>query len=294
VSNSDGDSCDACDLKTAKTKSINTIYYRLAVDVGPQAVADAAHAAGIPTDLLPTPTAGIALGDKEVHPQDMASAYGTFANNGLYEAPHLITRVEAADGSVLYTHPPTENQAFSQEVARNVTESMLNVASGSLIPLAGGRPVAAKTGTTQNRVPGQNNDAWTVGYVPTLSTAVWVGTDDNSPIKNSAGRPIYGRMVAGDIWQQFMNTALRNVPIQNFGQLDPIGKAPSDSDDGNDSDGDDNGDGHHHHHHHGDDGQNPCDFTRCDDDGNPVAGHGDRSGDDGDDGDDGGDDGGNN
>ena len=280
VANSDGDSCDQCDLKEAMTKSINTVYYQLAVQVGPQAVADAAHAAGIPNNLLPNPTAGIALGDKEVHPQDMAAAYGTFANNGMYEKPHMVTRVETADGRTLYDNPtPTGNQAFSPQIARNITESMLNVASGSLIPLAGGRPVAAKTGTTQNRIQGQNNDAWTVGYVPTLSTAVWVGTDDNSPIKTSAGTPIYGRMVAGNIWQQFMNTALRNVPVQDFGQFDAIGKAPSSSNgDDSDSDDSDDSDGHHHHRHHrhGEDGQDPCDFTQCDQDGNPQSGDSDN------------------
>jgi membrane peptidoglycan carboxypeptidase len=281
VANSDGDSCDQCDLQAAMTKSINTIFYQVAVQVGPQAVVDAAHAAGIPGDLLPNPTAGIALGDKEVHPGDMASAYATFADDGVRHTPHLISRVETSDGRLLYTAPEDPGQqVFSQQVARNVTQSMLEVASGSLIPLAGGRPVAAKTGTTQNRVPGQNNDAWTVGYVPTLSTAVWVGTDDNSPIKTLAGTPIYGRMVAGNIWQQFMNSALRDTPVQQFSPFQAIGKAPSNNGSDSDSDDWDDGDGHHRHHHHrGDsDGQDPCDFVQCDDDGNPTIGGGDSRG----------------
>jgi membrane peptidoglycan carboxypeptidase len=279
VANSDGDSCDECDLKEAMTKSINTVFYQVAVQIGPGAVAAAAHAAGIPPDLLPDPTAGIALGDKEVHPGDMASAYSTFANNGQYLQPHMITKVETADGRVLYNQDaPAPDERFSAQIARNVTESMMDVARGSAIALSGGRPVAAKTGTTQNRIEGQNNDAWTVGYVPTLSTAVWVGTDDNSPIKTSAGTPIYGRMVAGTIWQQFMNTALRNTPAQQFSDFQPIGKAPSndsDNSDGDDDNNSDDGDGHHHRHrHHGQDGQDPCDFVQCDDDGNPVAGDG--------------------
>jgi membrane peptidoglycan carboxypeptidase len=175
------------------TKSINTVYYRLAVDVGPRAVATAAHAAGIPADLLPNPTAGIALGDKEVHPGDMASAYATFADRGIYHSPHLVSRVTTADGRMLYQAPSGDGeQRFAQQVARNVTESMINVAGSSLIPLSGDRPVAAKTGTTQHRIEGQNKDAWTVGYTPTLSTAVWVGADDNSAIETSGGRPMYG------------------------------------------------------------------------------------------------------
>ncbi|MDT7751590.1 MAG: hypothetical protein QOD96_5252 [Pseudonocardiales bacterium] len=265
VSNSDGDSCDSCDLKTAMTKSINTIFYRLAVQVGPAAVVQAAHQAGIPDSLLANPTAGIALGDKEVHPGDMAAAYSTFAADGLYHAPHMITKVVTSDGRVLYdgANNPGE-QRIDAQVARNVTESMMNVASSSLIPLYGGRQVAAKTGTTQSRIEGQNNDAWTVGYTPSIVTAVWVGTDNNSPIKTSGGSPIYGRMVPGSIWQQFMNAALRNTPPEQFSKFVPLGAAPrsssgdsqdSDSEDDDDNSDDDNSDddgSSHHKRRHGD------------------------------------------
>jgi membrane peptidoglycan carboxypeptidase len=290
VANSDGDSCDQCDLKTAMTKSINTIFYHLAVQVGPSAVAQAAHTAGIPDNLLPNPTAGIALGDKEVHPGDMASAYATFAAGGVYHKPHMVTKVETSDGRVLYDAPPDQgNQVIPEQVARNVTESMLDVASSSLIPLAGGRPVAAKTGTTQSRIEGQNNDAWTVGYTPSLSTAVWVGTDDNSPIKTTTGRPIYGRMAPGQIWQGFMNAALRGKVQEQFGQFVPLGQPPSDSAASETEDPDDEDGGHHHRHHHGDNGdfggQDPCDFVQCDDNGDPVSGDG-RNSDNNDNGDD--------
>ena len=294
VSNSAGDSCAQCDLKEAMTKSINTIFYQLAIQVGPPAIAQAASSLGVPASLLSHPDTGMALGDKEVHPGDMASAYATFADNGVRHAPHLITKVTAADGRVLYDLGPNDGeQVISAKVARNVTESMLDVARGSLIPLADDRPVAAKTGTTQNRIPGQNNDAWTVGYTPTLSTAVWVGTDHNTPIKTSAGTPIYGRMTAGAIWQKFMDTALANTPVQQFTPFEPIGTPPSDyanpdtsdnPDNGDwnssDNDGDDrSGDGHHHRHHDsdGDDrdddfSQLPCDFVQCDNNGNPATG----------------------
>jgi membrane peptidoglycan carboxypeptidase len=247
VANSDGDSCADCDLRTAMTKSINTVFYRLAVQIGPDAVAAAAHDAGIPPELLAHPSAGIALGDKEVHPGDMASAYATFADNGIYHRPHLISAIRTATGNVLYQAPHEPGDVrFSPQVARNVTESMTDVARSSLIPLADDRPVAAKTGTTQNRVAGQNNDAWTVGYTPTLSTSVWVGTDDNSPIKTSAGRPLYGRMAPGEIWQKFMNAALRDQPVRQFAPFHPLGAAPDGSGDEQDHSGtaDDDHTGH--------------------------------------------------
>jgi membrane peptidoglycan carboxypeptidase len=181
----------------------------------------------------------------------MASAYATFAADGLYRHPHLVARVQTADGQVLYETPDDPGQRrFTEQVARNVTESMVNVASSSRIPLAGDRPVAAKTGTTENAVAGQNKDAWTIGYTPTLSTAVWVGTDDNSPIKTSAGRPIYGRMVPGDIWRGFMNAALAGSPVRDFGPFEPLGQPIEEYGYGDDEESDHG----NHHGHHSDDG----------------------------------------
>lgn len=287
VSNSAGDSCAQCDLKEAMTKSINTIFYRLAIQIGAPAIAQAASNLGIPANLLDDPDTGIALGDKEVHPGDMTSAYATFADNGVRHAPHLITKVRSADGRVLYDiGPNVGEQVISAKVARNVTESMLDVAQGSSIPLSRDRPVAAKTGTTQSRITGQNNDAWTVGYTPTLSTAVWVGTDHNTPIKDASGRPIYGRMTAGSIWQKFMNTALAAEPLQQFSQFVPIGTPLPDNDNADTensnsaesrdsnrySDNADEGGQHHRHNQDGNSGHNPCNLVRCDDNGDPLLG----------------------
>jgi membrane peptidoglycan carboxypeptidase len=208
------------------TQSINTVFYQLGVQVGPQRVADAAHQAGISAPL-PNPSGGISLGDREVRPGDMASAYGTFAADGVYHRPHLVSRVTTADGRVLFdAGAPAGEQRMSQQLARNVTEAMLQVADHSGIPLGGGRPVAAKTGTVQSSVDGQNNDAWMVGFTPSVSTAVWVGTDDNTPIKNGDGRPIYGRGVPGQIWQGYMNDALRGDPVEQFSDFRPIGTPP--------------------------------------------------------------------
>ena len=231
ISNSESAPCPNCSLKTAMTESVNTIFYDLVFNrVGPGRVADVAHRAGIPGDLLPNPTGGIALGDKEVHPTDMAAAFGTFANDGRYFAPHLITRVETADGRVLFERGTDPGKLqFNQQVARNVTESMTDVAGFSGIPLSDGRPVAAKTGTVQHRIPGQNNDAWTVGYTPQLSAAVWIGSDDNTPIKTAAGRPIFGRMLPGQIWQRFMSGALRAQPVETFSPFVPLGAPPAES-----------------------------------------------------------------
>jgi membrane peptidoglycan carboxypeptidase len=246
IQNSEGYDCGECSVKTAMTRSINTVFYRMALDVGPSKVVDVAHEVGIPEDLLPEARGGIALGDQEVHPIDMASAFATLAADGTRHEPYLIKKITAADGRVLHDagEPDAGRQAVPQQVARNVTEAMLDVASFAGIGL-GDRPVAAKTGTVQ--LPGsngQNKDAWTVGFTPQLSTAVWVGTDVSEPIKNAAGRPVYGRMLPGSIWQTFMVDALRGRPVAQFSRFVPMGDPPfneyadDESDDDEDS-GDD-------------------------------------------------------
>lgn len=229
VNNSEGVSCPQCDVKYAMTQSINTVFYRMALDTGVSNVVKAAHQAGIPADLLKDASGGIALGDKEVHPLDMASAFGTFAANGVHHEPYIVAKAVAADGRVLIDHSnDAAQQAMDPSVARNVTESMVDVAGKSGFALSDGRPVAAKTGTVQAAAKNQNKDAWTVGYTPQLSTAVWVGTDNSDPIKTSAGRPVFGRTLPGPIWQSFMNDAVRTLklPSEDFAPLVPMGDPP--------------------------------------------------------------------
>jgi membrane peptidoglycan carboxypeptidase len=228
VSNSEGFSCAQCTVQTAMTKSVNTVFYKMGIDTGPARVVDAAHQAGIPGDELPSPTAGIALGDKEVRPVDMASAFATFAADGVRREPYVVGKVTAADGRVLYDHgSSTGQQAVPQQVARNVTEAMKDVPSSGSIAVSGGRDQAGKTGTVQHpTLDGQNKDAWMVGFTPSVSTAVWVGTDTSEPIKNAQGRPVFGRMLPGSIWQTFMNGALRGVPADRFSPFVPLGTPP--------------------------------------------------------------------
>lgn len=249
--NSESASCPDCTVVDAMTQSVNTVFLNMAYEIGVQKVINAAHDAGIPKDLATTPQLGIALGDQPVHPIDMAEAYGTFASDGVRREPYLVKKVTAADGRVLYEAPeePQGEQAFPQQVARNVTESMLNVAGSSGVPLSNGRPVASKSGTAQNeQITGQNRDAWYVGYTPQISTAVWVGSDRSDAIKDSRGRAIYGRMLPGSIWQKFMNAALSGEDIEQFSPFEAMGDPPVFEGDGDgDGDGDggdgDNGDG---------------------------------------------------
>ncbi|TWF80879.1 peptidoglycan glycosyltransferase [Pseudonocardia hierapolitana] len=224
--NAEGADCDECDLKQAMTVSNNVVFHTLAKEVGPDAVAAAARAAGI-TAPLDDPTEGIALGNKEVSTLELASAYATIAAGGVWRQPHLVSSVVTADDRVLYQAATEGERRFPERVARNVVEAMLEVAEHDRLALPGQRPVAAKTGTVQSRFEGENNDAWMAGFTPSLATAVWMGTDMNSPIRTARGRPIQGSSLPGDVWQKVMSEALSGSPVEDFPPLRPIGEPPS-------------------------------------------------------------------
>ncbi|MFF1553369.1 transglycosylase domain-containing protein [Rhodococcus erythropolis] len=238
IGNVGGESCGRCTIAEALKRSLNTSFYRLMLSMenGPQKIADAAHLAGIPEHIpgldYPTltqeggpPENGIVLGQYQSRVIDMASAYATLANSGVYQQPHFIQKVVTAEGEVLLDRPVSPGERrLDAAVADNVTQAMLPIASYSNgHALAGGRPSAAKTGTAQLGDTGQNKDAWMVGYTPSLSTAVWIGTSDAQAITNSYGGLIYGSGVPADIWKSTMDGALKGSDWESFPWPDPIG-----------------------------------------------------------------------
>ncbi|MGC0366648.1 membrane peptidoglycan carboxypeptidase [Rhodococcus sp. 27YEA15] len=238
ISNVGGDSCGRCTIAEALKRSLNTSFYRLMLSMenGPQKIADAAHLAGIAEHIpgldYPTltqeggpPENGIVLGQYQSRVFDMASAYATLANSGVYQQPHFIQKVVTADGQVLLDRPASPGERrIPAAVADNVSQAMLPIAAYSNgHALAGGRPSAAKTGTAQLGDSGQNKDAWMVGYTPSLSTAVWIGTSDAQAITNSYGGLIYGSGVPADIWKGTMDGALAGSEWESFPWPDPIG-----------------------------------------------------------------------
>ncbi|QYN35777.1 penicillin-binding protein [Pseudonocardia sp. DSM 110487] len=228
VRNVEGVSCTLCGAEYAMTESINTWFYELGIQTGIDNVVKAAHQAGIPDDLLQNANGGVSLGDKEVHPIDMASAYATFAAEGIYHEPYIVSRVEAADGEVLYERSGDDGrQVMSQQVARNVIEAMLGVApkKGYALP---NQQVAAKTGTAQLEGSARDNrDAWFVGFTPNKATAVWVGTDKSEPIRDAQKQPIFGSGLPGKIWHEFMKTATEDDPTEPFSTFLPMGTPPT-------------------------------------------------------------------
>ncbi|MTD91508.1 MULTISPECIES: transglycosylase domain-containing protein [Corynebacterium] len=236
VTNDVGGGCGSCSIAEAMKKSYNTSFLRLQDDLEnkTQDTADMAHALGVARSLPGiektltenggTPYEGIVLGQYQSRPLDMATAMATLTNQGIWHQPHFVEKVENDAGEVLYENPTDGGERrVSANVANNVISAMQPIAAWSNGALAGGRPSASKTGTTQLGDTGQNKDAWMVGSTPQLATAVWVGTADNtSAIFNQWGGIMYGSDAPTKIWKSILDTSLANVEQQPFPQAYPV------------------------------------------------------------------------
>lgn len=156
----------------------------------------------------------LVLGGGEVSMIEHANAYATLANNGKRLPVSTILRVEGPNKDTIFEwKQPEGEQVIDAKLAATMSNVLSDDASRQYVFGANsnltlpGRPVAAKTGTTNNYV-----DAWTVGYTPSIATVVWAGNTDNKPMKSGYG----GNKVAGEIWNQYMREALKNTPAEQF------------------------------------------------------------------------------
>jgi len=144
----------------------------------------------------------------------MASAYATFAADGVHSDPVFVTRVTRADGSIVYTAPVTRKRVISSNLARTVTGVLEQVVQrGTGVKAKLDRPVAGKTGTAENW-----HDAWFVGYTPTVATAVWVGYPASSQSMVPPKTPITvtGGSWPAQIWHENEVVALAGSPTVPF------------------------------------------------------------------------------
>lgn len=207
VKNYDGRGSGSMTIKEATIHSVNVVFAQLIMDVGPARVADMAKQMGVmsPVDTNPAiALGGLSIG---VTPLDMATAFGTLANNGVHAVPRSIAKVTDADGNIIADNTPETHTVLAPSVAEKANQILQQVVSSGTGTGANiGRPQAGKTGTTEDHA-----DAWFVGYTPDLVTAVWVGYPQ--------GRIPTG-MVGGDlpatIWREFMQKALEEVPPTAF------------------------------------------------------------------------------
>jgi len=166
----------------------------------------------------------LVLGGGEVKLLEHTNAFGAFAREGILHQATGILKIEDKNGKVIEEYQDQSTQAIDASIVR-LTNSVLSDNSARAFIFGennyltlGNRPVAAKTGTTNDY-----HDAWTIGYTPSLVTGVWVGNNNNSAMKRGAD----GSIVAAPIWHDYMDKVLGDTPIEYFNPPDSIttGKA---------------------------------------------------------------------
>jgi 1A family penicillin-binding protein len=204
--NYDGGFSGAMSIRTALSQSRNIPVIKLGKAVGMNKVVEVCRTLGIMSPMQPVTS--LPLGAIEVTPLEMAGAYATLANYGWQSPTTLIVRVTDSSGNVILDNTPKPQLVLDSWAAASTINAMTSVINnGTGKNAAIGRPAAGKTGTTSSE-----KDIWFVGTTPELTTAVWVGRDDNRTIASGATG---GTMVA-PIWRDFMLKALEGVPASNF------------------------------------------------------------------------------
>ena len=232
VQNYDGIERGEISLEEALWKSDNTVFADLAMNAGgrglkngPEKIADVARRCGITTRLPDHPKPSIVLGAYEVSPLDMASAYATIANGGRRVEPKAISKVvsheDDKDEKVLYVAPehPEGKQVISEDIANEATGIMVGDVTEGIAKDAslGDRPVAGKTGTSENFF-----DAWIIGFTPELVTGTWMGYAEGEQALEYVldyARKLHGLsggITPAEIWKMYTKVILSGEPIEQF------------------------------------------------------------------------------
>jgi penicillin-binding protein 1A len=184
-------------MSEALARSINTVAVELTQLSSPARVAETARRFGITSKLEPYPS--IALGSQEVSLWELTRAFGTFQSGGLRLDPWLIERIEDSRGNILYQRPEYDrDRVYSEELAREMNGMLYRVVNSDIG--TGGRAripnwaVAGKTGTSQDW-----RDAWFVGFSSAYVGGVWIGNDDEKPMKK-----VTGGGLPADLWSDMM------------------------------------------------------------------------------------------
>lgn len=206
-------------LLTATTNSINTAYVQLESEVGVTDTIDAAERAGLPKD-----TPGIeknltfVLGSPSPRPVDMASAFATFAARGVRHEPTILKEVTRNTGEIAYRSEEKGERVFDEDTMDTVNYALQSVVNSGTATRASwvGRPVAGKTGTTDD-----SKSAWFVGYTPQMSAAVMMTKADKKgrPVSldgTGGNYSITGGSFPAAMWADFASAALADEPIEYF------------------------------------------------------------------------------
>ena len=216
-------------MRSALSQSLNIPAVKTLYMAGVKETIDTAHDMGIST-LNQDPShygLSLVLGGGEVKLVDMVGSFGVFANKGEKQDTTPILKVEDSKGRVIEEFKDKKGKgALDPQIAYLISSVLSDnnsrapiFGSNSPLTFGKGRPVAAKTGTTQ-----EWRDAWTIGYTPSLVTGVWTGNNDNTPMKRGSD----GVYVAAPLWNEFMTKALAGTPVEQFDKPQGIKKVTVD------------------------------------------------------------------
>lgn len=191
------------DLQTAMAFSLNTAAVRLADIVGISHVMNTARTLGVFSNL--EPDLSLALGSSGVSLLEMTTAYSVIGNGGYRVFPYGITKIQGQSGTVYYERPKRQKH---QKILDDDSLNALHLMMQSVVEVGTGRaamtsfPVAGKTGTSQD-----SRDALFVGFSDEVAMGVWLGNDDNSPMKRVTGGGYPAR-----IWREIMSKTRGQYP----------------------------------------------------------------------------------
>jgi penicillin-binding protein 1A len=204
--NFDGKYRGPVSAREALAESINTVAVRVLQMAGIENVIRTAEALGITSPL--EHDAALALGASDVTPMELTAAYASIAAGGRAITPYAITEIKNRDGEVLYRRTAVEAPETVNEDGVAVLTSMMEdvVREGTGKRAALDRPVAGKTGTSSDY-----RDAWFLGFTADYTTGVWLGNDDDRPMKK-----ITGGSLPAQLWHDYMTEAEANLPVRDL------------------------------------------------------------------------------
>jgi len=205
-------------LEEATRRSINTVFAQMASELGGEKLASTANRIGIGSEI--DPVISLTLGAGAVTPIEIASAYSSFATNGVLAPPYLIERIEDSNGEVLYQNIVSQRISIPDPGAAAAVRKTLEVAAqfgtGTRAVLDD-RPIAGKTGTHQGF-----REAWFIGFIPQYTSSIWIGfAEEQLPltdveINGEVIRNVSGGRVPAPMWKEFMTKVVQNLPILDW------------------------------------------------------------------------------
>ena len=202
-------------LEEATRRSINTVFAQMASELGGEKLASTANRIGIDSDI--DPVISLTLGAGAVTPIEIASAYSSFATNGVLAPTYLIERIEDSNGEVLYQNIVSQRTSIPDPGAAAAVRKTLEVAAqygtGTRAVLDD-RPIAGKTGTHQGF-----REAWFIGFIPQYTSSVWIGfAEEQLPltdveINGEVIRNVSGGRVPAPMWKEFMTKVVEDLPV---------------------------------------------------------------------------------